>query len=227
METADTEIRIANRFGINLNEHRRMPIEIPNIGRDGFAGVLAELGFNVGAEVGVEQGVYSETLLKANPNLILYCVDAWKAYRGYRDHTTDSKLQRFYETTVQRLAPYEGRFNIIRAFSMEAVKAIPDRSLDFVYIDANHDLMNCVQDIHQWSKKVKIGGIIAGHDYADQKKPTNMHVYEAVHAYTRAYAISPWFVLGTKAIVDGVIRDEARSWFWINKEHPPRGKHRD
>lgn len=225
MSQFDTLVKIYDRFNLPVDEQRGMPIEIPNIGRDGFASVLAELGFNKGAEIGVEQGVYSETLCKANPDLHLICVDAWKAYRGYRDHTTQEKLDRFYQTTLDRLKPYN--CTIIRKFSMDALAEVPDRSLDFVYIDANHDLKNCVQDIHEWSKKVKIGGIIAGHDYAEQKKPSNMHVYEALQAYTRAYAIRPWFVLGTKAIVEGVIRDEARSWFFVNQEHPFRGNHRD
>ena len=49
---------------------------------------------------------------------------------------------------------------------MDAVKDFADRSLDFVYIDANHEPQFVEEDIREWSKKVKVGGIVSGHDYA-------------------------------------------------------------
>ncbi len=217
---------ILNKYGIILDDHKRMPIEIPNVGRDTLAALFHELGFTVGAEIGVEQGVYAEILCKNNPQLLLYGIDAWKAYKGYRDHTTNTKLQRFYETTVERLKPYNTE--LIREFSMDAVHKFEDNSLDFVYIDANHDFQNVTNDVHMWLKKIKVGGIIAGHDYAKYSKPTNMHVAEAVNGYTEAYGIRPWFLLGTNAIIPGEIRDSSRSWFWIKTEFPShRGNHRD
>jgi len=50
-------------------------------------------------------------------------------------------------------------------YSNEAVKHYKDKSLDFVYIDASHDYESVYQDIKNWIKKVKEGGIIAGDDY--------------------------------------------------------------
>jgi hypothetical protein len=38
--------------------------------------------------------------------------------------------------------------------------------LDFVYIDADHDEKSVIIDIACWYPKVKVGGIIAGHDYS-------------------------------------------------------------
>lgn len=38
--------------------------------------------------------------------------------------------------------------------------------VDVIYIDANHSYENVLSDIGNWSKKVKRGGIIAGHDYS-------------------------------------------------------------
>jgi glycosyltransferase involved in cell wall biosynthesis len=48
---------------------------------------------------------------------------------------------------------------------MQAVTDFADESLDFVYIDGNHQLKYVVEDIVEWTKKIKKGGIIAGHDY--------------------------------------------------------------
>jgi len=205
---------ICNHY--NLDPTARTPVEIPNAGRDDLARLFGQLGFTRGAEIGIEQGVYSEVLCRANPGVKLYCVDAWQAYKGYRDHVSQEKLEGFYETTQQRLAPYAVEF--IRAFSMDAVKQFEDRSLDFVYIDANHELPFVMFDLIEWSKKVRPGGIVAGHDYYQStRQDTKNHVVYAVDAYVRSYRIKPWFLLGTKAKVDGEVREKSRSWFWVVK----------
>lgn len=221
----DTLEYIINKFantetGITLpveDMRLKMPIEIPNFGRNQLAELFAELKFNKGAEIGVEQGEYSEILLKANPNLRLLCVDAWQSHRGYRDHTSQSKLDRFYEITKERLAPYNdplNRVNFMKSFSIEAVKGVEDNSLDFVYIDADHQFITVANDIFEWSKKVRPGGIIAGHDYIDY---SHVHVKKVLPGYMEAYKISPWFVCGSEAKVEGQIRDDSRSWFFIKQ----------
>lgn len=209
----DTLAYILRKFSLSFDDKTPMPIEIPNFGRSQLAELFAEFGFEVGAEVGVEQGEYSEILCLANPKLKLYAIDAWKAYRDYRDHTRQSKLDRFYETTKARLSPYNCQ--IIREFSLDVVKNFADKSLDFIYIDANHNFQNVTNDIVEWSKKVKEGGIISGHDYRRRREQQNIHVYQVVNAYTDAYRIRPWFVLGSQKRIRGEIRDIPRSWMWV------------
>lgn len=207
---------ILTKFDLEIYPGQKMPIEIPNFGRDQLADLLAEMGLNRGAEIGTEQGVYAETLLKANPKLHLSCVDAWTAYRGYRDHTRQSKLDNFYEITQARLMPYRWQYELIRAFSMDALNHFEDNSLDFVYIDANHDFINVTQDVYHWSKKVRVGGIVAGHDYVKRKdEAAHVHVKQVMHGYTDAYNIKPWFVLGKDAKIEGEIRDSSRSWMFV------------
>lgn len=53
---------------------------------------------------------------------------------------------------------------IVSADSAEAAKSFPDASLDFVFIDANHEDDAVRRDISAWLPKVKPGGILAGHD---------------------------------------------------------------
>ena len=193
-----------------LDVRRRSPIEIPGVGRNDLAVLFGELGFRVGAEIGTEQGVYAEMLCRANPGLRLYCVDPWLAYRGYRDHVSQSQLDSFYEAVKVRLAAYDVR--LVRAFSVEAAMGVEEGSLDFVYIDANHDLLHVIEDITAWAPKVRPGGIVSGHDYVEHKNYSNaMHVLPALQAYTRSYQVTPWFVLGTKLEVS-VARDRPRSW---------------
>ena len=191
-----------------------MPIEIPNFGRDNLASLFAELGFKSGAEIGVETGAYSEILLKNNPGLKLYSIDPWKAYEGFRDYTVQDKLDSLYKESKARLAPYPNS-KIIRKFSMDAVKDFADSSLDFVYIDGNHSFLNIANDIVEWSKKIRTGGIISGHDYVRHRPHMNIHVKQVVNAYTDAYSVKPWFVLGSYEEIPGQIRDNSRSWMWV------------
>lgn len=209
---------ISTKWNPTLSE-RRLPIEIPNVGRNDLARLFHCLEFQVGVEVGVERGVYSEVLCQQNPGVRLFCVDAWKAYRGYRDHVDQLKLDRFFEETRARLAAYP-RTTLIRKFSLEAAKDFTDGELDFVYLDGNHSFPSVAADLAAWSPKVRAGGIIAGHDYVLHRWPNQIHVVQAVKGWTDAYEIAPWFVLGSQAKGDGQIRDEARSWFWVHEPRP-------
>ena len=53
----------------------------------------------------------------------------------------------------------------IRKSSMEAVKDFENESLDAVYIDAAHEEEFVREDIREWRKKIKPGGLLCGHDF--------------------------------------------------------------
>jgi len=193
----------------------RNPVEIPNVSREkDLPELFKALEFKRGVEVGVECGLYSEKLCSFNPALHLYAVDCWRSYNGYRDHVSQSKLEGFYETAKDRLAKYD--CTILRDWSVEAAKQFSKESVDFVYVDANHDLANVIKDISAWLPKIRKGGIIAGHDYRLRKNQScHHHVVQAVKAWTDCYQVSPWFLLGRKDKVPGEVRDSDRSWMWV------------
>lgn len=209
---------IVNKYKLNIRRQRI--VEIANMGRVDLATLFAELGFKKGAEIGVERGLYSEVLCKANPKLHLYCIDPWKAsmYEPKvlgvpKDQKTFTAL---YKEAKARLNPY--KCTIIRKPSLEAAKKFSDNSLDFVYIDGNHDFINVTNDIYTWSKKIRVDGIISGHDYVFLPRRKQVHAKYVLPAYTRAYGIIPFFLVGAEAVrVPGVVRDPYRSWFWIKK----------
>lgn len=146
---------------------------------------FSELGYKVGAEIGVSQGFFSEALFKAIPGLKLYCVDAWLSYpECKRWMPNQARADTYYDITKKRLAPYNAV--IMKEMSMDAVKKIPDGSLDFIFIDSNHKFDYVMQDLIEWSKKVRVGGMITGDDYFHFK---GAGVVEAVDAYTKAHGI--------------------------------------
>lgn len=187
-------------------------IEIPDCGRDDLPEFFREMGFKVGAEIGVEKGELTEALCRSG--LKMYAIDPWLAYEDLKVVVSQQTHDTFYEEAKKRLAPYD--CTIIRKTSMEAVKDFEDGSLDFVYIDANHSFKYIAEDICEWSKKVKKGGVISGHDYGESKpfKPLFYDVKFVVHAYAEAMKLNKWFVLGKR--FEGK-RDKHRSWFLIKQ----------
>jgi predicted O-methyltransferase YrrM len=156
-----------------------------------MAKLFWELGFKVGAEIGVADGQNSLTLCKSIPDLALLCVDPWEMYKGNpRAHDNQDEMFRIAQ---ERLAPYDVSF--MKAMSMDAVREIADESLDFVYIDGNHCFDYVMQDLIEWAKKVRPGGIVSGHDYYRFRWAG---VVDAVDAYVKAHQIIEWFVTDEK-----------------------------
>lgn len=218
-----------NTLDFIINKYQLIPnstniVEIPNTNRETFTHLLAQLGLSVGAEIGVEAGIYSKLLCDANPEKIdLYSIDAWTAYKGYRDHVSQEEVDKLQVKARERLSSYiaGGKCTLIKGFSVEVAKQFKDESLDFVYIDGNHEFQQTVNDIAEWHPKVKVGGIVAGHDYILRNDPGYlMHVPMAVEGYCKSYNIKPLFILGAKSDQKppGGIRDNTRSWFYVKPE---------
>lgn len=165
-----------------------------------LAKYFARLGFTKGAEIGVHQGQYSEILCQTIPNLHLLSVDS---YPGRR--------QRHLEAAKPRLEPLNVDF--ILKSSMEAVKDVPDESLDFVFIDACHIYEFVRDDIREWSKKVRPGGIVSGHDYYESRRGL-IGVIRAVDEYVGDHGhelkLTDWDR-------GNPVRDERQpSWYFFN-----------
>lgn len=201
---------IAKKYNLDLSQPS--PIEIPNVGRSDLTRWLYQLNFKVGVEVGVAAGRYSEKIATINPQLKLYGIDPWEEHKAYVSYNQNS-LTTLYRRAQRRLNKYKN-FQFVKAYSMDALANFKDESVDFVYIDANHQEPYVTQDITGWIKKLKLGGIIAGHDYIRLKRE-RCDVIGAVNNYTENNKVEPWFILGSNAKIPGTIRDNTRSWMWV------------
>ena len=181
--------------------------------RNDLITLFRESGFKVGAEIGVADGKFSERLLRLIPGLKLYCVDPWGVYQGSGTCGGTVRQDRNYQGAKERLTKPENNYNVefLRMMSMEALKYVPDGSLDFVFIDGNHKFDYVMMDIIEWSKKVRKGGIVSGHDYYYFR---NGGVIEAVNAYVKTHNLE---LRLTEANV-AVRRDEkCPSFYWTKK----------
>lgn len=191
----DTLQHILTKY--NLDAASGSPIEI-GIGRfKDIPRLFAELGFKVGAEIGVFDGAYSRFLLRYCPGLKLYAIDAWESYDGYNDYNS-GRIAQAYARTQELLKDQNAVIIRGRSDDKNVLDQIADGSLDFVFIDGNHMYEYVVADIAAWSKKVRKGGIVYGHDFDDytnhSKRWEEMTVIPAVEGWTKAHKISPWFV---------------------------------
>jgi predicted O-methyltransferase YrrM len=78
--------------------------------------------------------------------------------------------------------------------SIEYVKLVKDQSIDFIYIDGNHQYSSVKEDILAWLPKIKNGGIISGHDYSwpSVQQATN-EIFN--RAPNKTYEDSSWMYL--------------------------------
>lgn len=143
--------------------------------------ILARLsGENlIGAEIGVFLGGLSMRLLQS-PTLTLYMVDSWTTSEGdgqyaksgdFHANLTQEQQNEYFGNTILNTAFAGNRAKIIRKTSVEAAKEVPDGSLDFVFIDADHSYEGCKQDIETWLPKLKKNGLLSGHDYNNTDYP--------------------------------------------------------
>ena|SRR3990167_926512 len=192
------------------------PSEIPDVGRNDLPEFFVEMGYKTIVEIGVYRADFTEVLAKSG--LQIYGVDPWLAYTGYpynSDPKTQQRMDEYYKLSLKKMAYYPN-CTILKESSMEAVKHFEDSSLDGVYIDGNHSFRYIAEDLCEWSKKVKKGGIIAGHDYI-YGNPVHFHVRFVLEAYIEAFGIKNFWVLGRKHPDEGEMRDEWRSWMFFNK----------
>jgi len=181
------------------------PFYISNYIRRDLLDFFIDLGFTVGVEVGVNRGSFTRIFCEVG--LKIYGIDPYMRYDGY-SHLRKCTLDRLYEQAEIKLAVYPN-CTLVRKTSVDAAKDFEDGSIDFVYIDGNHLTKHVFEDICAWSDKVRVGGIISGHDY-------NLETVEkAVKSYVEIYGIKNWFVLGKEELPLYGHIDKGRCWMWM------------
>jgi hypothetical protein len=127
----------------------------------------------VGVEIGVLRAEGSAKLLSKMPKLKLYSIDPWlyQPMRGYEaeDPTLDAEQNQkeqdlSYKLSKERLEEYDNRSVLLRMKSDDAVSVIVE-SLDFVWIDGDHNGDTVKRDIINWKPKLKDRSILCGHDW--------------------------------------------------------------
>jgi predicted O-methyltransferase YrrM len=116
-------------------------------------------------EVGVAGGHFTKQILATWPTCSrLYAVDCWGPFEG--NHVSDSEQEQRFLQVTKDLARHEN-VTIVRQYSQAAAANMPDESVDFIYIDADHSYAAVLIDLQSWFPKLKRRAIMAGHDYCN------------------------------------------------------------
>ena len=130
--------------------------------------LVKEHGWTTGAELGVMEGRVFLYLLWQCQNLTMHGVDVWvqKDVDLEADvlEDFDSVNYGYYQNIKKLSAGYNVRSILHRTTTSKAAQKIEDKSLDFIFIDANHSYEQTKNDILTWLPKVKKDGWILGHD---------------------------------------------------------------
>ncbi len=193
------------------------PAEIPDVDRYDLPLFFKEMGYKVGLEIGVEKGRFTEKL--AEVGMRVYGVDPYLTYKGFDNEETlnQDRMNRLEEVAKERVKKYD--VTLIKKLSMDAVLDFEDNSLDFVYIDGHHGFRYVCEDVWEWHRKVKSGGVVSGHDYALGPWPVYsgfaIHVPYVIPVVTKILGVKTWYVLGEYKNKPNEKREKFRSWMYI------------
>jgi hypothetical protein len=109
------------------------------------------------AEIGVADGDFSAEILRLNKPATLYLIDSWESarYRGGLEYIRT----RFAEEIKG------GSVILNRGRSIDILATLPEKSFDWLYLDATHEYTDTLKELHLCRSIVKDGQYIAGHDF--------------------------------------------------------------
>ncbi len=141
----------------------------------------------IGCEIGVFWGDHAISLLDTLDIQKLYLIDSYKMYEGYDEADkqfgkNNSPFDAAKISAKKKLDRYKDKIVWIEKYSNDAVSDIVEE-LDFAYIDANHKKEYIQNDIVNYARKIKAGGVIGGHDFYNGFEKSHDDVVDSVIKY--------------------------------------------
>jgi hypothetical protein len=133
----------------------------------------------VGAFLGKSAAYMARAILDARKEIGFLAVDSWdvKDYHNWWTQMDDDPPNPWPCPELEGIPLFEAFSRCIHALGLQrvvqplretsvvAASMFKDKSLDFVFIDANHLYAGISSDIKAWGPKVKPGHLLGGHDY--------------------------------------------------------------
>jgi hypothetical protein len=106
----------------------------------------------------VAEGDFAANILLYNKPEKLYLLDRWNTERYHVSMMKEVESR--FKDQIER-----GVVEVHRGDSVELASLFPDYYFDWIYIDTGHSYQSTKMELLKYSKKVKLDGIIAGHDF--------------------------------------------------------------
>ncbi len=136
------------------------------------------------AELGVDEGEFSQKILDINLPQKLILIDAYETKRY-----SLKKLELIKNKFSKQIK--DGKVEIRKGYSTDFASYFPDEFFDWIYIDTNHTYQTTMRELLLYSEKIKRNGFICGHDYVlgNWKAHGKYGVIEAVREFC---ALNNW-----------------------------------
>ncbi len=142
-------------------------------------------------ELGVFDGTFSQMILNLLAPFRLYLIDPFEVNKetygdGMENITTAYSTEKEFDHVSNKFAKEikSDKVVIDKQYSYNAVKDYTDNCFDFIYIDASHIYKDVKKDLNDWLPKLKKGGLMCGHDYANI---SNFGVIQAVDEFCKEH----------------------------------------
>jgi hypothetical protein len=146
-------------------------------------------------EIGVHKGQNAEVMARHLRPVLFYLIDPWDGSCLRRTLDWDAVMaqarKRLYDVGAADACMW------LRKRSDVATGDIPERSIDFIYIDGDHHCEAVWKDIQAYWPKVRVGGVMAGHEW-DTCRVTNCVTPPVVRTFgdaVRAVGSDSWCVV--------------------------------
>lgn len=103
-----------------------------------------------------------------NQDAIIYGVDTWKDGYGWPDEPTKNNYAKALSLMCDHAPESLRMLRLLRTETTNAAALFADGSVDFLFVDADHEYAPVYADLAVWLPKVKLDGIVAGHDASDE-----------------------------------------------------------
>jgi Methyltransferase domain len=167
-----------------------MILQAPFRDRNRFGEFLNSLGLHgIGVEIGTDRAGFAVELLEIWRCEKFFCVDPWITGYDLPDDPPNRKTQAERDEDERIAREALSRFPnalVLKMTSMEAAKTFHSDTLDFVYIDGNHNQDHVKRDLIEWFINLRSGGVLAGHDFiVPTSKRISGEIQDALMSFSR------------------------------------------
>jgi SAM-dependent methyltransferase len=127
------------------------------------AGFVVELGTNIGS-TSILLSALAEEVVTVDVFENIDLIEDPESREKYRNHFFSN--HHYYDAIAGKLCSYPN-ITVLQSLSFEAAKKFPDRSVDLVFVDADHSYSGVKRDYEAWFDKVVPGGYFAFHDVGE------------------------------------------------------------
>lgn len=158
-------------------------------------------------EVGCAKGNFAREVLSQWEGKSYVMIDPWQAQDPEIYRETQTNEWDDWKHQCELLAKEDKRVELVQDYSPGAASRFKGGSLDIAFIDGNHSYRAVMEDLDAFWPKIKMGGILSGHDFGYQVEGgAFIEVDRAVERWAREHGVTFYVTPCTS--------------FWIHKTTP-------